>query len=164
MTATRKPNGGQLMDREAMIGAVETLYKGRRTGDTSLFEKVLAPQASFRFVGEGSIIMEFPGGSDSEPEKVAQALFEQIDMLELKLISSTIEENRAALHWRAVLRAKGGAPFQQELFDLWEFNEAGLITAGHQFQDTAKIINELDDAGKARSSGGGGMDFGLGSS
>ncbi len=151
------------MDREAMLEAIETLYEGRRTGDTSLFEKVLAPHASFRFVGDGSIIMEFPGGRDSDPQKVAQALFEQVDMLERTMLSATIEENRAAIHWRAVMRVKGGVPFQHELFDLWEFNDDGLITAGHQFQDTAKIIEELDDAGKASSSGGS-MGFDLGAS
>jgi len=58
---------------------------------------------------------------------------------------------------------KGGVPFQHELFDLWEFNDDGLITAGHQFQDTAKVIEELDDAGKASSSGGS-MGFDLGAS
>ncbi|MEM7667316.1 MAG: nuclear transport factor 2 family protein [Pseudomonadota bacterium] len=164
------------MNREDMLTKIETLYKGRESGDRAQFASVLAPDATFRFVGDGSVIMSFPGGRTDEPDKVARELFEQIEMLDRRLVSATIEENRAAVHWRVVLKVKGGAPFEQELFDLWEFNETGLITKGSQFQDTAKILNEMDDAEMAKSAqsgprgpdddGGGpgpSIDFGLGS-
>ena len=131
------------MDRDAMLKRVETLYEGRRTGDMSKFDEVLAEGATFRFAGESSIVAEFPGGETQEPQEVAQALFDQIEMLERRCVSAIAEGNKLAVHFATILRVHGGEPFEQELFDLWEFDEDGRITHGSQFQDTAKIINEM---------------------
>ena len=139
------------MNREDMLTKIETVYRGRATGDLSQFPDVLAPHAEFRFVGDGSIVMTFPGGRSSKPEEVAQELFDQLDMLDRRMESATVEEDRAAVHWRVVMRFKGGEPFELELFDLWEFGEDGRITKGSQFFDTAKVMDEMDDAEMARS-------------
>ncbi|MEL6530655.1 MAG: nuclear transport factor 2 family protein [Pseudomonadota bacterium] len=139
------------MTREDKIAAIESVYKARATGDLSRFPDLFAPHAEFRFVGDGSIIMEFPGGRSNEPTEVATDLFEKLDLLDLRMESSTVEEERAAIHWRAVLRFKGGDPFEMELFDLWEFGADGKITKGCQFFDTARVQNEMDDADMARS-------------
>ncbi len=139
------------MNREDMLTKIETVYRGRATGDLSQFPDVLAPHAEFRFVGDGSIVMTFPGGRSSKPEEVAQELFDQLDMLDRRMESATVEEDRAAVHWRVVMRFKGGEPFELELFDLWEFGEDGRITKGSQFFDTAKVMDEMDDADMARS-------------
>ena len=139
------------MNREDMLAKIETLYRGRSNGDLSQFAEVLAPHAEFRFVGDGSVIMSLPGGRSEKPEEVAQDLFDKLDMLDRRMESATVEENRAAVHWRAVMRFKGGDPFEMELFDLWEFGEDGRITKGSQFFDTAKVMDEMDDADMARS-------------
>lgn len=131
------------MERDQRLASVETLYEGRRTGDLGAFAQVLAPDAVFRFAGEGSIIAEFPGGSNERPEEVAQALFDELDMLERRLISAVCDGPFLAVRFATVLRPKGGEPFEQELFDLWEFDDQGKIVSGTQFQDTAKIINEI---------------------
>ncbi len=139
------------MNREDMLAKIETLYKGRATGDLTQFSEVLAPHAEFRFVGDGSVVMQLPGGRTNKPDEVAHDLFTKLDMLNRRMESATIEENRAAVHWRVVMRFKGGEPFEIELFDLWEFGEDGRITKGSQFFDTAKVMDEMDDADMARS-------------
>lgn len=142
------------MNRDEMLAKIEALYQGRTNGDLSKFEEVLAPYAEFRFVGDASITMEFPGGQTAKPHEVADELFNKCDMLDRRLESATIEENRAAVHWLVTLRFKGGQPFQHEMFDLWEFGADGLITKGSQFQDTAKLQNEMDEAELALAAAG----------
>lgn len=138
------------MTRDDMLATIEAVYKARATGDLSRFPELFAPHAEFRFVGDGSIIMEFPGGRSNQPEEVATELFEQLDLLDLRMESSTVEDERAAVHWRGVFRFKGGEPFEMELFDLWEFGADGKITKGCQFFDTARVQNAMDDADMAR--------------
>lgn len=134
------------MDREEMLQKIETLYEGRRTGDLEKFSEVLAEGAEFRFVGDESFIRAFPGGTDSDPGEVAQKLFEEMDMVRLERAASVVEGNRVAVQFKAVLCPKGGEPFEHEMFDLWEFDEEGKIVRGSQFQDTAKIIHEMNRA------------------
>lgn len=139
------------MNRDDMLAKIETLYKGRASGDLTLYPDALAPHAEFRFVGDGSVISTLPGGKSENPQEVATDLFNKLDMLDRRMESATVEENRAAVHWRVVMRFKGGDPFELELFDLWEFGEDGRITKGSQFFDTAKVMDEMDDADMARS-------------
>ena len=139
------------MNREDMLAKIEVLYRGRATGDFSNFPEALAPHAEFRFVGDGSVIMNLPGGQKDKPDEIAQELFEQLDMLDRRMESATVEENRAAVHWRVVMRFKGGDIFEMELFDLWEFGEDGRISKGSQWLDTAKLMEQMDDADMARS-------------
>lgn len=139
------------MTRDEMIEAINTLYDGRASGDRSKFAEVLAPQADFRFVADGSVRMSLPGGKAKSPEEAAAELFEKLDLLDRRMESSTVEETRAAIHWRLVLRFRGGEPFEMEVFDLWEFNGDGLITKGSQWFDTAKLLEQMDDADMARS-------------
>lgn len=138
------------MDRDEMLAKIETLYKGRSTGDFSQFSDVLAPHAEFRFVGDGSTVMTFPGGKSDKPEEVGMDLFEKLDMLDRRMESATCEENRAAVHWRVVMRFKGGEIFEMELCDLWEFGEDGRITKGSQWLDTATLMDKMDEADMAR--------------
>lgn len=139
------------MNREDMLARIEILYKGRASGDLSRFPDALAPHAEFRIVGDGSVVMSLPGGKSEKPEDAAQDLFDKLDMLDRRMESATVEENRAAVHWRVIMRFKGGDPFELEMFDLWEFGEDGRITKGSQFFDTAKVMDEMDDADMARS-------------
>ncbi|MFL0354893.1 nuclear transport factor 2 family protein [Erythrobacter sp. GH1-10] len=139
------------MNRDDMLAKIETLYKGRATGDFSQFPEVLAPHAEFRFVGDGSTTMTFPGGKTTNPEEAGKDLFAQLDLLDRRMESATVEENRAAVHWRVVLRFKGGDIFEMELFDLWEFGEDGRITKGSQWLDTATLMDQMDEADMARS-------------
>lgn len=131
------------MNHQDMLDKIDTLYEGRQTGDISNMEKVLAPGAEFQFAGEKTIVDAFPGGSSGPPSEIAAALFEQLDMHSRERVESIIEGHKVAVLTKATLCTKDGEPFEHLMFDLWEFNDDGLITRGRQFQDTAKIIAEL---------------------
>lgn len=134
------------MNREDMLSKIDALYEGRMTGDQSAFDKILAPEAAFSFEGDTSITSAFPGGESHDPLVVAQELFEQVDMLERKQLDAVVEGNRVAVLVQATLRIGTAPPFEHLMFDLWEFDEHGRITSGRQFQDTAKIVQELTPA------------------
>lgn len=138
---------GSHNQRDDMLAKVDALYKGRTTGDTSAFDVVLAEGATFKYEGEDSLIAAFPGGRADDPREVAQALFDQIDMTDRKCVQTFVEGDNLAVLWETELCVKGREPFRQMLFDIWEFNEAGKITRGTQYQDTAKIIEEVKAGG-----------------
>jgi ketosteroid isomerase-like protein len=134
-----------MLTRDEMIEKVDVLYEGRRTGDQSRFGEVLAQDATFRFVGEASLVAMFPGHGSQEPSVVAQALFDSLVLHDKRMANAVAQGNQLAVHYVLTLQneTKGGTRFDQEVFDLWTFNEAGEIASGLQFQDTAKIIEEL---------------------
>ena len=135
------------MNRDEMLAKVDTLYQGRTSGDMSKFGEVLAEGATFRYAGEESLIAAFPGGRTREPSEVAQALFEQIDMTDRTCVQTFVEGNKLAVVWDTELCVKGGKPFRQELFDIWEFGDDGKVIKGTQYQDTAKVIAEVKACG-----------------
>ena len=134
------------MSGSEMLAQVQKLYHGRRTGDLSQFEEVLAPDATFHFMGNESVVRAFPaGGTDgaTDPNSVAQALFEEVTMNGCEFGEPIAQDNRLAVTVTARLQVEGRPEFEHEMFDLWEFNENGQVIKGQQFQDTAKIIEEL---------------------
>ena len=130
---------------DEMVEKVDVLYEGRRTGDQSRFGDVLAEDATFRFVGEASLVAQFPGQGSQEPGVVAQALFDSLKLHEKRQVNAVAEGNRLAVHYVLTLQneATGGERFEHEVFDLWTFDQTGKVISGLQFQDTAKIIAEL---------------------
>ncbi len=130
---------------DEMIDKVNVLYEGRRTGDTSGFAKVQAPDATFRFAGEASIVAQFPGHGSQDLDTVARDLFNTLTLHKKRTVTAVAEGNRLAANFVLTLQNeyKNRAQFEQEVFDLWTFNDAGQIASGLQFQDTAKIIAEL---------------------
>ena len=139
------------MNRDDMLARIETVYRGRATGDTSAFAEACAPHATFRFVGDGSVVMSIPGARHEALEQAVLEWSQHFDALDRRMESATVEEDRAAIHWRVVMRCKGGEPFEMELFDLWEFGEDGRIAKGSTWLDTAKLLEQMDDADMARS-------------
>lgn len=135
------------MNREDMLAKVDTLYEGRTTGDRSKFGDVMADDATFSFSGEETLIAAFPGGRTSDPGQVAEALYQQIDMLGRECVQTFVEGNKLAVLWDTKLRVKGREPFRQMLFDIWEFDAEGKVCRGTQYQDTAKIIEEVKAGG-----------------
>ena len=134
------------MSGQEMLAQVAKLYQGRTTGDLGAFPEVLAPEAQFHFMGHESVVRAFPAGDSetpTDPNTVAQALFEQVAMNACAFGEPVAQGNRLAVTVTAKLQVKGRPEFDHAMFDLWEFNEEGQIISGQQFQDTAKIIEEL---------------------
>jgi ketosteroid isomerase-like protein len=57
-----------------------------------------------------------------------------------------VEGRRAAVMWRATLSVAGEAPYETELFDLWELDADGQLLSLVQFVDTAKLREALERA------------------
>ncbi|MEL6486718.1 MAG: hypothetical protein AAFQ13_06210 [Pseudomonadota bacterium] len=134
------------MTGEEMLNQVAKLYKGRTTGDLSAFPDILAPDARFFFMGNESVVKAFPAGDTqdpNDPNAVAQALFDEIAMNACAFGEPVAQGNRLAVTVSAKLQVEGRPEFEHEMFDLWEFNDDGNVISGHQYQDTAKLVEEL---------------------
>ena len=75
--------------------------------------------------------------------QAAQELFQKIEIRSLERVQAVAEGDRVAILWNTTLAAPGGAPFETQMFDLWEFNDDGRICCGTQFLDTAKLVQEM---------------------
>ncbi|MEL6738328.1 MAG: hypothetical protein AAFO28_05340 [Pseudomonadota bacterium] len=134
------------MTGEEMLAQIARLYKGRTTGILDDFPEVLADDARFYFMGNESIVSAFPAGATddpNDPNTVAQALFDEIAMNACEFGEPVAQGNRIAVTVKARLQVEGRPEFEHEMFDLWEFNEDGKVISGRQFQDTAKLVEEL---------------------
>ncbi|MEO0699339.1 MAG: hypothetical protein AAFY81_06435 [Pseudomonadota bacterium] len=134
------------MTGEEMLGQIARLYKGRTTGILDDFPEVLADDARFYFMGNESIVSAFPAGESddpNDPNTVAQALFDEIAMNACEFGEPVTQGNRIAVTVKARLQVEGRPEFEHEMFDLWEFNEDRKVISGRQFQDTAKLVEEL---------------------
>ncbi|MEM6858798.1 MAG: nuclear transport factor 2 family protein [Pseudomonadota bacterium] len=134
------------MTGEEMLTQVAKLYEGRTTGDLSAFHQVLAPDARFFFMGNESVVKVFPAGDTqdpNDPNAVAQALFDEIAMNACTFGKPIAQGNHLAVTVSATLQVEGRPEFEHEMFDLWEFNDDGKVISGHQYQDTAKLVEEL---------------------
>ena len=131
------------MQRDDMLAKVEAAYQARRTGDFATLEALVSPDASFRYGGEQSLIAAVPASGAGGVVQAAQELFEKIEIRSLERVQAVAEGNRVAILWNTTLVPPGGAPFETQMFDLWEFNDDGRICCGTQFLDTAKLVQEM---------------------
>lgn len=131
------------MQRDDMLAKVEAAYQARRTGDFAALEAIVSPDASFSYGGEQALLAAVPGSGVGDVRQVARELFETIEIRALERVQAVAEANRVAILWNTTLATPGGAPFDTQMFDLWEFDEAGKICKGTQFLDTAKLVAEL---------------------
>lgn len=131
------------MQREDMLAKVEAAYQARRTGDFAALGAIVSPEAKFCYGGEQSLIAAVPASGAGGVMQAARELFERIEIRDLERVQSIAEGNRVAILWNTTLVTPGGEPFATQMFDLWEFDDDGLICCGTQFLDTAKLAAEL---------------------
>jgi ketosteroid isomerase-like protein len=131
------------MRREDMLAKVDAAYQARRTGDFAALEAVVSPEAVFSYGGEQSLLASIPASRAGSVRQAAQELYETIEIRKLERVTAVAEDNRVAILWNVTLIAPGSEPFDSQMFDLWEFNDSGLICKGTQFLDTAKIVQEI---------------------
>jgi len=84
-----------------------------------------------------------PAAGNVGVHQAARELFDAIELRSLERIETVAEGNRIAIMWRTTAVAPGGEPFETLMFDLWEFDDSGMICRGTQFLDTAKFINVM---------------------
>ena len=128
------------MQRDDMLAKVDAAYQARRTGNFEALEAIVSPDAVFRFGGDQALLASVPASCAGGVVQAAQELFEAIEIRSLERVQAVAEENRVAILWNARLVPPEGAPFDTQMFDLWEFDANERICCGTQFLDTAKIV------------------------
>lgn len=131
------------MHRDDMLAKVEAAYAARRSGDFKALGEVVAKDAQFSYGGEQSFIAAVPASGSGSVQAAAQELYNSIEIHALERVDAIAEDNRIAILWNTTLATPGGEPFDTQMFDLWEFDDAGRISRGTQFLDTAKIVAEM---------------------
>jgi ketosteroid isomerase-like protein len=131
------------MQREDMLAKVDAAYQARRSGDFAALEAIVAPDAAFAYAGEQSLLSALPGSGAGSVHRAAREIFEAVEMHSLERVQAVAEGNRVAILWKTTLAAPGGEPFETQMFDLWEFDENGMICCGTQFLDTARLVAEM---------------------
>ena len=131
------------MQRDDMLAKVEAAYEARRSGDFAALEAIVSPEAKFIYGGERSLLASVPASGACGVVQAARELFQRIEIRALERVQAVAEGNRVAILWNTTLVPPGGAPFDTQMFDLWEFDDNGLICCGTQFLDTAKVVAEM---------------------
>jgi ketosteroid isomerase-like protein len=127
-------------DRAIIEKLIKQAYKARTAKDLETVMGFFTPNATFQFAGspaESPAAVRVQGATNLRT--TCAALIAAFDILDLKLLTSVIEGNKAATHWRAKVKHNPtGEVHDTELFDLWTI-EGGRIASLVQFADTALI-------------------------
>jgi ketosteroid isomerase-like protein len=129
-----------MADRDAIEKLIRDAYAARVGKDVDTAMKFFAPDATFHFVGSPAACpaaVRVRGAADLRA--TFSALIAAFDILELTLLTSVIEDNKAAMHWRVKVKYNPtGEVHDTELFDLWTIVD-GRATCFVQFADTALV-------------------------
>ena len=132
-----------MLNRAQILEVVDAAYAARAKGDKAELARFWAPGATFHIVGDP----RFAGRLPETPSNAKAAVDDLIDRVEFKAverIDAIVEGHKAAIHWRVTMVAKGKAPVETELYDLWTFNDDGKVSSLLQFGDTAMLAVLLD--------------------
>jgi ketosteroid isomerase-like protein len=138
-------------DRASIEKLIKDAYAARTAKDLDTVMRFFAPDATFQFAGSqaASPAAVRVQGAVSLRETFG-ALIAAFDILELSLLASVIEGNKAAIHWRVKIKHNPtGEVHDTELFDLWTI-EDGRTSSFVQFADTALVASLM-----ARTNAGG---------
>ena len=127
------------MEKTDRIAAlVRAAYEARRRGDLDAVMTHFSPRAQFMLVGSpaASPVPSSALGAAAVRE-VLRRLMASFEMDELELLDLLVDGSRAAVHWRARIRAPAtGAEAETELLDLLAFEDDKIVSF-RQFADTA---------------------------
>ncbi len=129
-----------MADRATIETLIRNAYAARISKDLDNVMKFFAPDASFQFAGSAAASPAAVRAQGATNLRATfSALIAAFDILELTLLTSVIEGNNAAMHWRAQVRYNPtGELHDTELFDLWTIDD-GRVTGFVQFADTALV-------------------------
>jgi ketosteroid isomerase-like protein len=128
--------------KKTMEKLVRDIYAARKRGDYDAMAEMCTPKASLRLAGaaEHSPVVGTTRGRAALRERFAALA--QFAFANQKMLSITIEGDRAAVHWRAKVTYKPtGKSALTEFCDLWAVKN-GKMNSVVQFIDTA-LVREL---------------------
>ena len=129
-----------MASREAMIGTICRAYDAREKGDIETLMAAFHPNAVFELKGEKAVL-EVAGAVQGHPNVRAAltGFIETFEFLKRDIISTTIEDDRAAVHSRLTVRfVPRDIVFTSDVLDTFRF-EDGRIIELVEFADTALI-------------------------
>jgi ketosteroid isomerase-like protein len=129
-----------MADRDAIEKLIRDAYAARVAKDVDAAMKFFAPDATFQFAGSPAAspaAAHVRGAADLRA--TFSTLIAAFDILELTLLTSVIENDKAAMHWRVKLKYNpSGEVHETELFDLWTI-VGERVSSLLQFADTALV-------------------------
>jgi ketosteroid isomerase-like protein len=129
-----------MADRATIEKLIRNAYAARIGKDLDDVMKFFAPDATFQFAGAAAAspaAVRVQGATDLRA--TFTALIAAFDILELTLLTSVIEGDKAAMHWHVKVKYNPtGEVHDTELFDLWTI-EGNRVTGFVQFADTALV-------------------------
>jgi ketosteroid isomerase-like protein len=129
-------------DRASVEKVIQDAYAARAAKDMDAIVRIFKPDAVFHLVGSPAT---FPGATRAEGHDQLRAaigsLIQAFDFLDQTMLTSVIEDGKAAVHWRLKVKHNPtGAIFSTELLDLWTI-EDGRVASLVQFCDTALVAS-----------------------
>ena len=129
-----------MADRNSIEKLIKDAYAARLAKNLDAVMAFFAPEATFQLAGSHAA---FPAAVRARGAPDLRATFATLiagfDILELTLLTSVIEGDKAAMHWRVKLRYNpSGELHETELLDLWTIAD-GRATSFVQFADTALV-------------------------
>jgi ketosteroid isomerase-like protein len=138
-------------DRAITEKLIKDAYAARTAKDLDTVMRFFTPNATFQFAGSPAAspaATRVQGAADLRA--TFAALIAAFDILDLTLLASVIEGNKAATHWRVKIKHNPtGEVHETELFDLWTI-EDGRISSFVQFADTALVTSLMTRTNTAR--------------
>jgi ketosteroid isomerase-like protein len=131
-----------MADRASIEKIIRDAYAARAAKDLDAIARIFKPDGVFHLAGSPAT---FPGAARAEGEAQLRtslsSLIQAFDFLEQTLLTSVIEGNKAAMHWRVkVKHNSSGEAFVTELFELWTI-DGGRVASLVQFCDTALVAS-----------------------
>jgi ketosteroid isomerase-like protein len=131
-----------MTDRASIEKLVQDAYAARAAKDLESISRIFRPDAVFELAGSPHT---FPAAArvtgHAQLLSTVQSLIQTFDFLEQKMLTSVIEGDKAAVHWRVKIKHNPtGHIFDTELFDLWTI-EDGRVASLVQFCDTALVAS-----------------------
>ena len=141
-------------NREAMLELIGRAYAARGRGDLDELMTAFHPEAAFTLAGDKRTL-EVTGtvqGHRSLRETLA-GFIATFDFVQREILSEVIEEDRAAVHSRLVVRYKPtGATHTTDVIDLFTFQDGKIIELV-EAADDALIKDMLSGASQVRREG-----------
>jgi ketosteroid isomerase-like protein len=129
---------GVMIDRSAIEATLRQSYAARQRGDVEAICALFAEHPHFEMAGASEASPVALRATDQGGFRAALAgLMDAFEFLDYEILSIVIDGSKAAVHWRARVRATAtGREAVTELLDIVAF-ENGKIASFKQFCDTA---------------------------
>jgi ketosteroid isomerase-like protein len=126
-------------DRGKIMSLIEQAYEARRTEDIKALMTAFHPDCKFEIVGAKPLARV---AGVAQLEETLKALIGNFKFVGRDFLSIIVEDSRAAVHSRVVLRFEpNGKTETTEIVDLLKFQD-GKIVELFEFVDTA-LVNEM---------------------